>query len=87
MDKSLRSQRVLSGCMECQRFEIVQCLLQFQEELEKQEKESFDRYLRNIYDTHPREKLNMFEHNLEVNLVCSSRLTIFSGLASIVESL
>jgi hypothetical protein len=40
----------------------------------------FDGYLREIYDQHPREKLNMFEHNLEVILEITFLAKFFAKL-------
>jgi len=36
------------------------------QKLEKNEEEYFARWLNEIYKTYPRERLNFFEHNLEV---------------------
>ena len=55
------------------------------EQVEQQERIVFKRWINKIYDNTPLERLNYFEHNLEV-LLFTFKLN-FEGVETIMESM
>lgn len=67
-----------------------------QEEIDKVEEEMFENWIKNIYEKYPKERLNYFEHNLEVNFLLNLNIItnyyisfffFYLGLATTLESL
>ena len=54
------------------------------EQVEETERNAFKKWLDGIYAQHPKNRLNYFEHNLEV---CFFDLLMISGLEAALESL